>query len=147
MENLEILNTRNKKDIEKKIKKQFGCDFKLDFAVFKNSKNKLFLLNKDVEKIRLDELRINSLGLYFGENRHAELRLSTEGAQLVGKKATKNIIELDDAQAEQWMNGKDFEYNSEFHGFVIIKNKDNILGCGRLKDTTLLNYVQKERRT
>ena len=44
------------------------------------------------------------------------------------------------------MAGDDFEMDTKLYGFVIIKNRDDFLGCGRVVDSKLLNYVQKERR-
>ena len=144
--NLKILNSREKRDLSTLIEKQFGCKFDFNYEVFMNPKNKIFILNKDVSKIDLDELRINSLGLYFGEINRGELRLSIEGSQIIGKIAKKNVLELDDDQAEKWMSGEDFDINSHLRGFVIIKNKDDFLGCGRIVNKKLLNYVPKERR-
>ena len=143
---MEILNSREKKKLSKLIKNQFGCTFKIDFEVFRNQKNKIFILNKAVSKVNFDELRINSLGLYFGEINNNELRLSIEGSQIFGKKATKNVLELDDELAKKWMSGEDIRVNTDLGGFVIIKNNNDFLGCGRVVDNKLLNYVPKERR-
>ncbi len=143
---LHILNSKEKKNLSKLIKKQFDCDFKFNYEVFINTKNKIFILNKDVSKINLDELRINSLGLYFGELSRGELRLSIEGSQLIGPLAKNNILELDYDQAIKWMKGEDFDIDTNLLGFVIIKNKDDFLGCGRIVNNKLLNYVPKERR-
>lgn len=144
---LHILNSKEKKNLSKLIKKQFGCTFKFNYEVFMNTKNKLFILNKDVAKINLDELRINSLGLYFGELSRNELRLSIEGSQIIGPLAKNNVLELDYDQTKKWMKGEDFDINTKLLGFVIIKNKDDFLGCGRIVNNKLLNYVPKERRT
>jgi len=144
---LRILNSKEKKYITQLIKKQFDCDYSFsDYELFMNQKNKLFILSKMIAYANLDDLRINSLGLYFGEINRNELRLSIEGAQLIGKIAKKNILELNDEQAKSWMSGKDLEINTQLNGFVIIKNKDDFLGCGRIINKRLLNYVPKERR-
>jgi len=143
---LHILNSKEKKNLSKLIKKQFGCDFIFDYEVFINTKNKIFILNKDVSKIDLDELRINSLGLYFGELNRSELRLSIEGSQLIGTLAKKNVLTLNFEEARKWMKGEDFSVDSNLEGFVIVKNKDDFLGCGRIVNKKLLNYVPKERR-
>jgi NOL1/NOP2/fmu family ribosome biogenesis protein len=143
---LKILNSREKKGIVKLIKEQFNCDFSLDYEVFMNPKNKIFILNRDVSKIDMDELRINSLGLYFGEINRGELRLSIEGSQIIGPLAKNNVLELKDSNANKWMSGEDFDVKTELMGFVIVKNKKDFLGCGRVVNMRLLNYVPKERR-
>ncbi|MBN2368380.1 hypothetical protein JXC34_05160 [Candidatus Woesearchaeota archaeon] len=146
MQSLRILNSREKKDISKLISEQFGCKFKFDYEVFMNEKNKIFLMSRDISKINPEELRINSLGLYFGEVSNGELRLSIEGSQILGKAAKKNVLELSDENADRWMAGEDFEVDTKLKGFVVIKNKDDFLGCGRIVTKKLLNYVPKERR-
>ena len=95
MQQLSILNSKKRKNVAKIINKQFGCDFSFDYEVFMNSKNKLFLLNKDVSKINLDNLRVNSLGLYFGVIYDNEIRVSIEGSQILGKIATKNVLDTE----------------------------------------------------
>ena len=147
MQKLKILNSKEKKSIAKLISSQFGCEFKFNYEVFMNPKNKIFILNKDVANISLDNLRVNSLGMYFGlvyDNK--EIRLSMEGSQMIGPLATTNILELNDTDAKQWMSGEDIEIDSDMNGYVVIKNKDDFLGCGRLSNKKLYNYVQKERR-
>lgn len=143
---LHILNSKEKKNLSKLIKKQFGSDFIFNYEVFMNTKNKIFILNKDVSKINLDELRINSLGLYFGELSRGELRLSIESSQIIGPLAKNNVLELNYDQTNSWMKGEDFDIDTKLQGFVIIKNKDDFLGCGRIVNNKLLNYVPKERR-
>ena len=147
MQQLKILNSKERKRIEKIINSQFDCDFKFNYEVFMNTKNKLFILNKDVSLINLDELRVNSLGMYFGiVYNEKEIRLSIEGSEIIGPLAKKNVLELNDKDSKKWMSGEDFEVESELNSFVIIKNNNDYLGCGRISNKKLFNYVQKERR-
>ena len=146
MENLRILNSRGKKDLAGLISGQFGLDFEFDYEVFMNSKNRIFILSRDISKLDTGELRINSLGMYFGELNKGEVRLSIEGSQIIGKQAMKNVLELDEGQATKWMWGEDFELDTDLSGFVIIKNNSDFLGCGKVSGRKLYNYVPKERR-
>ena len=85
--------------------------------------------------------------------------LERHNADLKKFKSFKNIVSAfkqweseyvqwtrDDKQAKKWMSGEDFEVENKLHGFIIIKNKDDFLGCGRVVNGKLLNYVPKERR-
>lgn len=146
MEQLKILNSRERKRIQNILKEQFDSDFELDYEVFINPKNKIFILNKDVSMISLDELRINSLGLYFGVEYENSIRLTIESSELIGKTAKKNVLVLDDEQAKWWLSGQDFDVDSNLNGFVIIKNNNEFLGCGKVAGKKLYNYVPKERR-
>ncbi|MBI4159499.1 hypothetical protein HY500_04570 [Candidatus Woesearchaeota archaeon] len=144
MENLKILNSKEKKQILDRVKKHFGIKgLDLDYAFFRNNENKVFLLNKDVKKVEFDKLRINSLGVYFGAFDN-NFRLSIEGAQMIGNKATKNIIEIEDPKA--WLEGNNIKTEGE-NGLKIVKSGKDCLGTGQLKDGVLINYIPKERRT
>ncbi len=146
MEKLQILNTREIKDILKKIKEQWGADFSKKYAFLMNNKNRIFLVNRDVSRIDLERIKINNIGMYFGTISKGKLRLSIEGAQLVGPKAKKNIIELDDGEARIYFGGFDLEKKTKEKGFVIIKHNDNYLGTGKATGNKILNYTPKERR-
>ncbi len=144
--NLKILNSKQIKAIKTALIDQFGYG-DLNYVFIKTNKNKLYLANKDINSIDLTKIRINSLGVYFGEELDTgEIRLSIEGSQIIGKKATKNIFELDDEQIKLWFKGTDFEVDDDRNAFVIIKNNKDFCGCGKIKDKKLLNYVGKVRR-
>lgn len=146
MENLKILNKKEGERVLGRIKEQFGIkNLDFDYGILQNKDGKIFLISKDVNKIKLDKLRINELGLYVA-NTNKELRLSIEGSQLFGKNASKNVYEVNEEQANFWLKGEDLECSKEFNGFVIIKHKDDYLGSGKWKDNKILNYIPKERR-
>ncbi|MBI4140217.1 hypothetical protein HY485_00100, partial [Candidatus Woesearchaeota archaeon] len=99
-----------------------------------------------VDQIDFSKLRINSIGLYFAEFRNNELRLSIEGSQIIGPKATKNVVELNNDELKQWLRGEDLEKECDENGFVIIKHGNDYLGCGKIKEGKVLNFVPKARR-
>jgi NOL1/NOP2/fmu family ribosome biogenesis protein len=84
--------------------------------------------------------------LYFAETGDDRVRLSIEGSQIIGKIATKNILEVDEETAKKWIKGGDIPSEQEFEGFVIIKNGSDFLGCGKYRQKTILNFIPKARR-
>ena len=108
--------------------------------------NKIFIVNRDISKIDLDKLKINNLGLYFGELNKGELRLSIDGSQLVGPKAKKNIVELDKGETKLYMRGFDLERKTKEKGFMLIKHNNDFLGTGKANGEKIFNYTPKERR-
>lgn len=144
MPQLKILNKKEIKQILYSMEKQFGAKVKLDYGFLKKY-NKIFLINKDISKIDLSKLRINSLGLYFCEIFDG-IRLSIEGSQIIGPKATKNVVEINEEQAKKWLKGEELEIEGDYSGFVILKHNNDFLGNGKYKDGKILNYVAKERR-
>jgi len=146
MQDLRVLEKKNKKTFLQLLKKQFGFEDKLDYAYLTNNKNKIFIVNRDIAEIDLNKIRINSAGLYIAEFKNNEVRLSIEGSQLIGKKAKKNIIELNEKQAREWLKGKDIELKAKEKGFVILKHNKDYLGSGKVKEDKILNFVPKTRR-
>jgi len=143
---LKILNRKKIKEILALIKKQWGADFKTELVFLMNTQDKIFLVNKKIFDLELEKLKINSIGLYFGELKNNELRLSIEGSQLIGKNAKQNLIKINEKQAMQWLKGQDIDIKGNYTGFVILKHKNDFLGTGKYKHGKVLNFVPKARR-
>ena len=146
MQNLKILNKKEIKNIFSLIEKQFGCKTNLDYVFLINKKNKIYVVNKEVFDFDLTKLKINSLGLYFAQLKDNEIRFSIEGSQIIGPKAKKNVVELNEKEARNWLKGFDLDKKTKNNGFVIIKHKNDFLGCGKQVKEKILNYVPKNRR-
>ena len=145
MQNLKILNSKEIKKILDVIKKQFCADFKHDYVFLMNVKNKIYIVNRDIERVDLSKLRVNSYGLYFGEFRGDELRLSVEGSQTIGPLARKNVVELDEKETKNWFKGNDLDVKHD-RVFVILKSGEDFIGCGKSLGDKILNYLPKIRR-
>ncbi len=145
MQNLQILNKKQIKVILYLLEKQFGFKGDLDYVFLQNKERKIFIVNKEIENLNLDKLRINSVGLYFGKLEKDGLRLSIEGSQMIGRKAYKNVVEINEKQVKEWLSGQDLTIKN-YSGFVLIKYKNNLLGCGKAKEGKILNFVSKVRR-
>ncbi|MFH1770706.1 MAG: hypothetical protein ABH828_04055 [archaeon] len=146
MQNLKILNSKEKKNILKVLKEQFNYKEKPDYVFLQNSNDRIYVIHRDMEKMDLKKLRIDSIGIYFATLMPEGIRLSIEGSQIVGKTAKKNILELNKEQFENWLKGADFDIETKLKNFVLVKYKGDFLGCGKVKDGKLLNYVPKARR-
>ena len=144
--NLRALSVRDLNPVLKLIKDQWGAEIDFPWAWYQSSKNDVFVVSKDITKVDLRSVRINSVGLYLGEIKHGELRLSIEGSQLIGPKATKNVVELDEKELRKWLRGDDLEKPANAEGFVILKSGNDFLGTGKIKEGRILNFVPKARR-
>ena len=147
MPELKILNSREIKEIYELIDDQWGAKIKLDYGFLKNNKNRIFIVSKDISKIDISKLRLNSVGMYFCEVDGMGIRLSIEGSQIVGPQAKKNIVELNEEETKRWFKGEDIEKEcKDCKGFLILKNKNDFLGSGKYSNGKILNYVGKSRR-
>ena len=146
MPELKILNNKEIKEIYRLVEKQWGAKIKLDYGFLKNNKNRIFVVNKDISKIDFSKLRLNSVGMYFCEIDSRGIRLSIEGSQIIGPKAAKNIVELDEEETRKWLKGEDLEKKGDYSGFVILKHNKDFLGNGKYANGRILNYVGNTRR-
>ena len=140
---LEPLNSRDLKKINKFVKEHWGSELSKDYAYLMNNKNKIYI---EYVTLDLSKLRIDSVGVYFGELYAEELRLSIEGSQILGPKATKNVIELSYEEMRDWLKGNELNKQTDCEGFVIIKHKKDYCGCGKVTTEVIKNYVPKARR-
>ena len=147
MPELKILNSREIKEIYKLIEEHWGAKVKLGYGFLKNNKNRVFVISKDISKIDISKLRLNSIGMYFCETNNLGIRLSIEGSQIIGPKATKNVVGLNEEETKKWFKGEDLEKEcKDCSGFVILKHKNDFLGNGKYANGRILNYVGKTRR-
>ena len=146
MKSLHFLNKKEVKKILSLVKEQFDSEIVLEYEFLVNEKNKVYIVNKDIAKIDLTKLRVNSIGLYFGELHPEGLRLSIEGSQLIGPTAKKNVLELNEKELKEWIRGEDLVKEVDVKGFVIIKHADDFFGCGKIIQGKILNHYPKVRR-
>lgn len=147
MPELKILNSREIKEVLKLIENQWGAKLKLDYGFLKNQKNRIFIISRDISKIDASKLRINSIGLYLCELDKQGIRVSIEGSQIIGPKASKNIVELNEEETKKWFKGEDIEKEcKKCSGFVILKHRNDFIGNGKYANGRILNYVGKSRR-
>ncbi len=145
-----VLNSKEVRAIAEMVEEQWGCElFSVigEVGFLEGATGDIFLISRDVERLDLERIRIDSLGLYFGEEKNGELRLSIEGSQIVGRAAAKNVVELNDAEFRLWLRGEDLEKTLiGCSGFAIIRHNSDFIGCGRCKEGKILNFVPKARR-
>ncbi|MEM5790739.1 MAG: hypothetical protein QXP77_01685 [Candidatus Aenigmatarchaeota archaeon] len=149
---IEKIKAYPSKEIERIIDKNYRAKIDLkDFIVVEGKENKIWLSTKKIFEIDLKKLKINSFGLYFGKlKRNEKIHLSPEGAQIVGRNAIKNVLELSEEETRKFMEGSDLKIkipeNCESHNFVILKSKDDILGCSLALEDGIKNLLPKSRR-
>ena len=146
-DNYAYIPSRELKHFFKMIEEQYGKVPELfDTLAFIRGKERIYAINRDIEKIDLKQIRVNSMGLYIAEVKNDQLRLSIEGSQLIGPTATKNVCELTKDKLRQWFMGQDIDVDGQYEGFVILKHGNDYVGSGKFKEGLILNFVPKARR-
>ena len=162
---LTFISEKQKKEILKLLISHYGIEdlefpHKFPYILVKDTNGRIFIINEKIREISLSDLKIESIGLYFCKLVHNEIRLSMEGSFIIGKQAKKNILDISKEQLKDWISGKDIKLdenqleesqnkdkNNNLQGFIIIKHNNDFLGAGKLKDSIILNFVPKERRS
>jgi NOL1/NOP2/fmu family ribosome biogenesis protein len=153
--NLKILNSKETKHILEKLSEQYGYNHdknKQEYVFLMNKDNRIYMVSRGIELLPYQELRIDSIGMYFGEMYKESLRLSIEGSQIIGPKSSKNIVDINKEQMVEWIKGNDIEHEDIGKDFIIIRytnarnGKSDFLGAGKYKDGKIMNYVSKSRK-
>jgi len=151
---LEILDKRERERLQEILDKNYKSGFELkDFGVMSGSEERIWLAAKEVFAFDFSKLPVNSVGLNFGKlKQNNKMRLTIEGAQLVGESAERNVAVVADMVAERFLRGEDIEAvknaeNCEEHNFVIVKKeKGEIIGSALFAEGKLKNFLPKSRR-
>ena len=146
---IQILESRQIEEIEKNLKERFGIK-RIPGKILKLGEEKLFLFTGDAtdeEILKLEKIiPVERIGVYFAKIINGDVKLSIDGSQLLKNQITKNIFELDEEQAEKWMMGQELNLKPNVKGFVVMKYKDNFMGCGKASEDKISNFVPKTRR-
>lgn len=150
--NIDVVEKKQRKEIKEELNQNYGIDLDFSFHLIRSGKEKIRIFTGDINETELSVLnslvRIDSLGMYFAFLKDG-LRLSLDASIVFGRKAKKNILELNKDQAIAWMAGKNLDIKEfkeiEFKS-PLVKYKDDILGQGKITES-IWNFVPKERRT
>jgi NOL1/NOP2/fmu family ribosome biogenesis protein len=144
-----ILNKKEKKAIEQKLGEQFGIK-EIPGMIMQIGTERLFLFTGDLSEADLNKLErlvlIERVGIYFAKIIDNKIKLSIEGTQLLKSQIKKNIFELNEVQIEQWMKGEDIQVSTGKKEFLVMKFKDDFLGCGKASENKIRNFIPKNRR-
>jgi NOL1/NOP2/fmu family ribosome biogenesis protein len=142
------LSSSQKKKVLEQLEDQFGIN-SLPYLFLQFGKDKIRIYSGNLSKDNLNSLdkntRIENMGLYFARIQPDGIRLTIDGIQLIKDQITKNIMEINDNQAEDWFKGNDLDIKAE-SAFKILKNNDEFIGCGKSTGDRITNFVPKERR-
>lgn len=144
------MNEEFEEQIWQQLYAQFGVPRISGIRFILSGKRKVRAVSENLLK-KIGGRKVLSAGIYFAtleSNEKNAIRLSIEGSQMIGAKATKNVVEIDGTLAEKWLKGEDISIPPNFEGYVIVKDKskNDFLGCGLAKNGKLVNFFPKARR-
>lgn len=149
MQQLRILNSKEIKHIQQFLQEQFNAHVPEGYAYFQNNDNKVFLVNRDIAKLRIEHLILDKIGLYLGELQQHEFRLSKEGAQFVALHNSQltNLVSLAEEEVKEYFQGLDLAKDRGGKSrFVLLQHQDQVFCCAKYKQGKILNFLPKAHR-
>ena len=141
-----ILRGKGTRELLKEMKNHYDIDVKPDVVFVSSGKGKIWIINKNINKIETSKLNIERYGTYVMFSDKYGIRFTIEGSQIFGKFAKKNVFEIGKKQVQNWIRGFDLEIKTETNRYVIIKCGNDYLGCGKGAIDRIQNYIPKSRR-
>lgn len=145
---VDFLSAADKKELIRKLEETYGIK-ELPFLLFRIGKDKIRAYSGMFSREELlgigRHVNVEILGIYLCKIEKDGVRLSHDACSILKSQITKNIIELNDEQAQEWLRGNDLQIKTQ-KSFVVIKHNGLILGCGKSTGERITNFVPKERR-
>jgi NOL1/NOP2/fmu family ribosome biogenesis protein len=145
---MKLITSKDKKKIIEQLNKQYGIN-EIPYQLIMFGKEKIRIFSGEIGRENLNifdrELRIENAGLYIIKEESDGLRLTFDALSIFKNQITKNILEIDDKNAEEWLKGNDLQINAD-KGFKVLKNNHEFIGCGKSTGEKITNFVPKERR-
>ena len=121
---------------------RFGINNKTfeNYNWYIGSKNRIYIGPEELERIKPESIGLCVFRL------DKTPKPTTNFLQLFGIHITKNIVEISSEETIEYCAGKNLSLNLNTEpGFVIVKHRDRILGCGHWNGTLLKNQIPKSR--
>ncbi len=141
-----VMSRKDVKKFLKSINEYFESDFQSNDVFLKTEQNKIYIVTPEAWNFDLEKIHVKNIGIYFGQIMPSgEVRLSVEGSQLVGKTA-KKIFTVNKEQLDMISHSEKFETDVKNNGFFIVKYKEHVIGCVKVSNGFVYNYIPKSRR-
>ncbi|KAF0190260.1 MAG: hypothetical protein FD167_6158, partial [bacterium] len=89
-------------------------------------------------------INIELIGIYLISKKDTDPRINFDALSLLKNQITKNIIEINEQEFDNWRRGADLDIKKQ-KGTLIPKHKDDLVGIGKSNGDKIFNYLPKER--
>lgn len=92
------------------------------------------------------DLEVETYGIRFIRVMDIGLKPTTYGLQLLGDRIEKNVVELEKEELEKLLKREEMvDRELDQKGYVALKYRDRVVGCGFYKDGKVSSRVPKGR--
>lgn len=146
---MRLLTSAERRYLAKMLKDQYGVEDAFDdLVLIRTGQGRIRAATKEAYEVACKLRRVQQVGLYVAKIVKSDVILSIEGSQLLGAAITRNIIELSEEEAEEWMKAVPIQRSERIEGrYVVARCGDFYLGSGRVsRDGRIYPQVAKWRR-
>jgi NOL1/NOP2/fmu family ribosome biogenesis protein len=141
------LRKREADEIKELLLDTYGFAMPNSWKLYFLGKSKVWVLKEEFFDLPLEKLNVETMGFYLCHFERDIFRLSIHGAQVVGKNATKNILEISLKDAWNLIRGFDIDKETGMDAtYIILKSPIGIIGVGKNHKTKILCQIKKNRR-
>jgi NOL1/NOP2/fmu family ribosome biogenesis protein len=125
----------------------YGFKMPKSWLLYYLGKNKVWVLKEDFFDLTISKLNVEVMGFYLCHYERNIFRLSILGAQLVGKTATDNVLDISLKDAWNLIRGFDIDKVTNLSAtYIILRSPIGIIGVGKNHKIKVLCQIKKNRR-
>jgi NOL1/NOP2/fmu family ribosome biogenesis protein len=146
---MRLLTSAERRYLIKRLVDQHGIEDAFDdLVLIRAGQGRIRTATKEAYEVACRLRRTQQVGLYVAKIVKGDVILSIEGSQLLGNMITKNMVELSEKEAEEWMRAAPIQRPERIEGkYVVARCGDFYLGSGRVsRDGRIYPQVAKWRR-
>lgn len=146
---MRLLTSAERKYLVGRLRDQYGVKNAFDdLVLIRSGQGRIRAASKEAYDVACRLRKVQQVGLYVAKMVKGDVVLSIEGSQLLGNAITRNIVELGEGEAEEWMKAAPIQRLEKFEGrYVVARCGDFYLGSGRVsRDGKVYPQVAKWRR-
>lgn len=144
-----FIKSSEKRKIEAELEELYGIDSLPEYLLIEAGKKRIRAFSGSLSKEEIMLLsravKVELVGIYLISKKDEEARLNFDAVSLLKDKITKNVLEINEEQFQNWIRGQDLELETQ-RGTVVIKYKNDFIGVGKSNGEKVFNYIPKERK-
>lgn len=125
------------------LESRFGiAPARLETFAFLESGSAVWILGASPHVAELAALRLEAAGVALLRRKKRGWKPTTAGLRIVGRWATRNVVDLDEAGAARFLSRETIPGRYETDGgFVVVRSGEEVLGCGLVSARGLESQV------
>ena len=146
---IKVLGSSERKYLQERLKAQYGIEDGFEeYVLIKAGQGRIRATTPEALEVASKLRKVQQIGLYVVKLVKSDVILSIEGSQLLNGKIKRNVIELSEPEAENWMKASPIQKPVKLGSrYVVARCGELYLGSGRAsRDGKIYPQIAKWRR-